>query len=219
MFRSRTTIIILIIIALSIYMQFGNVIKETFSSFVSAPTPDPAKVADAYIPGTVQPGQSADPKMVGFEENDYQKLLYDIKSLKIENFDKVKLPKEYTFQAKNIFVPRITSSREMELGETGDELKKTYAVILNPADLTYVGFYNTPGSMTALFKTRASDSRLTVVKTGDFFPNSNLRLKAANERYVIFENLIDQSTSRIYFTAGANANAQLPTQGAQGEKK
>ena len=218
MFKSRTAIIIIIIVALSIYMQFGNVIREKMAALMSAKTPETETIAAGYVP-TAQPGQSPDPKMVSFEENDYQKLLYDVKSLKIENFDRVKLPKEYVFHAKNIFVPRITSSREMELDETGGDLKKTYAIILNPADLVYVGFYNTPGRMTALFKTLASDSRLIVVKTGDIFPNSNLRLKAANERYVILENLIDQAATRVYFTAGGGAKAQLQAKEEQGEKK
>jgi len=218
MFRSRTAVIIIIIVAISIYMQFGNSIKENIAAFMKAKSPTPETIAAGYVPAA-QPGQSPDPKMSSFEENDYQKLLYDVKSLKIENFDRIKLPREYTFQAKNIFVPRITSSREMELGETGDDIKKTYAIILNSADLIYAGFYNTPGGMTALFKTRASDSRLIVVKTGELFPNSNLKLKAANERFVILENLIDQTTARVYFTAGAEAEAKLQAQGAQGEKK
>jgi len=218
MFRSRTAVIVIIIIVISVYMQFGNSIRESLNELIKSKSPEPQTVASGYVPAA-QPGQSPDPKMTNFEENDYQKLLFDVKSLKIENFDRIKLPKEYTFHSKNIFVPRITSSREMELGETDENIKKTYALILNQADLIYAGYYNTPGGMTALFKTRASDSRVTVVKTGDLFPNSNLKLKAANERFVILENLIDQTTARVYFTAGAEAESKLQAQGAQGEKK
>jgi len=202
MLKSRFTIIGLILIAFTVYMQYRGSFGEwqsIFKSKQSVGSNETPSLASGYV-GASQPAKTSGPAALKpFEEQEYNKMSEEIKLINIEKLNVVKQLKDYTNHCVNVFIPKITSSEELGL-KVENELnaQKVFNIILSSSDIKYVGYYNTPQGMNAILKIREGGAN--VLKAGESLANTNMRLKALNERYVLLENMLSHSEERVYIT-------------------
>jgi len=172
-------------------------------SVVQAPGQQKPAVSNQVFMISATPGT---PGLFLIDEAECARVLETVKSIDNSSFSRTRTVAEYNYECVNIFVPKITSSREQDLKSSDQHTaesaipspEKLFKLILNSADISYVGYFNTPDGIVAMFRVNNSD--MNIVKAGEIISNSNLRLKAANERFAVLENLIDRSSAKVYIS-------------------
>jgi hypothetical protein len=157
-------------------------------------------IASGYIkydsPAAAQPSS-----LKPFEAADYDKLsaAVDGLALRAARLTVARSLAGYRDDCVNIFVPRITSSQERGLKDSEHAAKNGFNVILNSTDICYAGYFSTPQGMNAIVKVRQGGAN--VLKAGDILSNTNLKLKALNERYIVLENMSSRADEKVYLTS------------------
>lgn len=199
MLKSKFTLVGIIIIVFAIYMQYRGGAGE-WSAMLNAPARTGAgetaipPIASGYV--KAEGTQAVQPSALKpFEKEEYEKLSAAVARLSSAKLNAGKTLSDYKDECVNIFATKITSSKEHGLEDETDGKQKVYNVILNSTDINYVGYYNTPKGMTAIVKVRQSGA--SVLRAGDILGNTNLKLKALNERYAVFENMASRSDERV----------------------
>lgn len=191
MFKSKFTIIGILIVIFALYMQFNKNFKNSNISQLPQSTSIP-KIATEYIKDK---NENIDPKLKIFNENDYQNLLKNIENLSKQfSMLSTKTLKDYKDDCINIFQFKITSSKEHEMIEKVKDIQN-FKVILTSSDIEYSGYLNTNRGLNALIKVKKND--MCILSVGDNILNSNLKIQHINEKYIILENLIDGSKEKI----------------------
>lgn len=242
MFRSRATIIGIILIILAFAMHYITTSTkptlpepERDEQYVralgddtraggnrpapSAPAPAPAPPVQPPPLRPVTPSAGASdvqlfkiavtpltPDTLLIEEFECSRIIDEIKKIDAMASQKAKTVAEYNYECVNIFVPKITSSKEQDMklveqhpADAGaPPPEKRFKLILNSADISYVGYFNTPDGIVAMLRVNNAD--MNIVKAGDTISGSNLRLRSANERFAVLESLIDRSASKVYIS-------------------
>ncbi len=205
MLKSKFSIVGIIIVIFAVYMQYRGGAGE-WAPMLTASGPKGASgdarppIASGYIKSDT--AAAAQPSSLKpFEDADYKSLLSSIDNLANSLSKKIALCSlnDYRDDCVNIFVPRITSSQELGLNEEELARKNGFNIILNSADISYAGYFNTPSGMNAIIKVRGGGANM--VKAGEILANTNLKLKAINERYAVFENMISSMDEKVYITS------------------
>ncbi|HOD40839.1 MAG TPA: hypothetical protein PKL57_09790, partial [Candidatus Wallbacteria bacterium] len=194
MLKSKFTLVGIIIIIFAVYMQYrggagewSSMLNPAHEAGGGAAIPP---IASGYV--KAEGTQAVQPTALKpFETDEYEKLSAAVARLVSAKLNAGKTLSDYKDECVNIFATKITSSKEHGLEDENDGKQKAYNVILNSTDINYVGYYNTPKGMTAIVKVKQSGA--SVLRAGDVLGNTNLKLKALNERYAVFENMASRS--------------------------
>lgn len=204
MFRNKLLLFGFGFFIFMLYMQYSSKINEIAKSAYeklpksNVPVSAPANFINQS--SNIPPAAAVTPGLKLFDEKDYQEIIGRIGAIDMTALKQQKTINDYKNHTINIFVPKITSSHEEDMKSAPEKPQTMFNVMINLADISYVGYYDTPAGMAAILKSKAS-SDINVLKTGDTLPNSNLKLKFANERFVILQNLSDQTDVRVYLTS------------------
>ena len=203
MFRNKLMLFGFCFFAFMIYMQYGTAINNLVKAVVEKmPKSDiPVSAPANFINQSRNiPTAAEAPGLKVFDEKVYQNILSRVNAINIGSLKQFSTINDYKNHTINIFVPKITSSREEELNAPVEKPKAMFNVMMDFADIIYVGYYDTPAGMAAILKSNVSTD-INVLKIGETLPNSNMKLKFANERFVILQNLSDQTDIRVYLTS------------------
>ncbi len=203
MLKNKFTFVGIIIIIFSVFMQYREGIFERAAFFEGGARPDGSVKADAappiasgYIKSTataaVQPST-----MKLFPNEEFEKLSDSIGAVgkSLLNMSAVVNVSDYHDDCINIFATKITSSKEHGMRENEADRQAEFKVILNSTDIEYTGYYSTPKGMAAIVKVRKAGTG--VLNVGDTLTNSNLKLKALNERCAVFENMSSRADEKV----------------------
>ncbi len=208
MLKSKFTIVGIIIVIFALYMQFRGGISDGWQSMLAgSPKTSGGASADARPPiasGYIKsdsPTAAQPSALKPFEAADYQKLSDAVDELasRAARLTAARSIVDYRDDCVNIFVPRITSSQERGLNDDELTAKNGFNVILNSTDISYAGYFSTPQGMNAIVKVRRSGT--SVLKAGDILSNTNLKLKALNERYIVLENMSSRADEKVYLSS------------------
>ncbi len=206
MLKSKFTVVGIIIVIFAVYMQFRGGVNDGWQAMFAGPKTGGAvsdlrpPIASGYIksdslatalPSSLKP----------FDASDYKKLSAAVDGL-AQRAARLTAPRplsDYRDDCVNIFVPRITSSQERGLNDDELAAKNGFNVILNSTDISYAGYFSTPQGMNAIVKVRQGGAN--VLKAGDVLSNTNLKLKALNERYIVLENMASRADEKVYLTS------------------
>ncbi len=206
MLKSKFTIVGIIIVIFAVYMQFrGGVTDGWQAMFAALPRTGGSSearppIASGYIKSDA-PAASQPSSLKPFEAADYHKLNAAVDELaaRASRLSAARSIVDYRDDCVNIFVPRITSSQERGLNDNELAAKNAFNVILNSTDISYAGYFSTPQGMNAIVKVRQSGT--SVLKAGDILSNTNLKLKALNERYIVLENMSSRADEKVYLSS------------------
>ena len=203
MLKSKFTLVGIIIIIFSVFMQYRGGMGDWTAFFeggarsggsVEADAAPP--IASGYIKSTST--AAAQPSMLKpFESEEFEKLSAAIGAVETSllNMPAVVNISDYHDDCINIFATKITSSKEHGMREDETDRQGEFKVILNSTDIEYAGYYSTPKGMAAIIKVRKVGAG--VLNVGDTLSNSNLKLKALNERCAIFENMSSRADEKV----------------------
>lgn len=206
MFKSKFSMVGIIIIIFAVFMQYRGGVGDISSVFgpgapaVKTESPAIPPVAAGYVKssGSAAVGQ---PALRPFENAEQEKLAVAIAGAgdALSRMGRVPSIKDYNDDCVNIFATKITSSREKGMAAEDISRQSEFKVILNSSDIEYAGYFNTPRGMAAIIKVKKSGAG--VLSVGDTLANTNLRLKSMNERYAVFENMMSRAEERVNITS------------------
>jgi len=201
MLKSKFTLVGIIIIIFSVFMQYRGGIGEWAAFFdgggrAATEAGAAPPIASGYIKSTST--AAAQPSTLKpFEKEEFEKLSDAIGAVEnsLLNMPAIVKISDYQDDCINIFATRITSSKEHGMREDEADRQGEFKVILNSTDIEYAGYYSTPKGMAAIIKVRKTGAG--VLNVGDTLSNSNLRLKALNERCAVFENMSSRADEKV----------------------
>ncbi|OGM05600.1 MAG: hypothetical protein A2008_01610 [Candidatus Wallbacteria bacterium GWC2_49_35] len=203
MLKSKFTLVGIIIIIFSVFMQYRGGIFEWAAFFEGGARPGGSVEADAappiasgYIKSTAT--AAAQPStMKPFKNEEFEKLSDAIGAVEksLLNMSAVVNIGDYHDDCINIFATKITSSKEHGMRENEADRQAKFKVIFNSTDIEYAGYYSTPKGMAAIIKVRKIWAG--ALNVGDTLSNSNLKLKALNERCAVFENMSSREDEKV----------------------
>lgn len=203
MLKSKFTLVGIIIIIFSVFMQYRGGIGE-WAVFLesggrsggSVEADKVPPIASGYIKSTAT--SAAQPSTLKpFENEEFEKLSNAIGAVETSlfNMPAVLDLDDYHDECINIFATKITSSKEHGMRENEADRQGEFKVILNSTDIEYAGYYSTSKGLTAIIKVRKTGAG--VLNVGDTLSNSNLKLKALNERCAVFENMLSRADEKV----------------------
>ncbi len=202
MLKSKFTLAGIIIIIFSVFMQYRGGMGE-WSAFLenggrlggSVEADIVPPIASGYITTATAAAQPSTLKP--FETEDFEKLSDAVGAVEnsLLNMPGVLNIGDYHDECINIFATKITSSKEHGMRENETDRQGEFKVILNSTDIEYAGYYSTSKGLTAIIKVRKAGAG--VLNVGDTLSNSNLKLKALNERCAVFENMLSRVDEKV----------------------